>query len=93
MFPPDESNNILQMKTTFKKISPRNKPTVSKHSCNGYKSTNHNYNITRNLSILEKTIRFPLHLREDKYYLLHFGGGDINHLTVKIEGKVIFVII
>ena len=24
-YPPDESNNILQMKTTFKKINPRNK--------------------------------------------------------------------
>ena len=43
-YPPDESNNILQMKTTFKKISPRNKPGVSMHSCYDYKSINYNYN-------------------------------------------------
>ena len=42
--PLDESNNILQMKTTFKKINPRNKLRVSTHSCYDYKSTNHNYN-------------------------------------------------
>ena len=42
--PPDESNNILQMKTTFKKISPRNKPGISIHSHCDYKSTNYYYN-------------------------------------------------
>ena len=41
-YPPDESNSILQMKTTFKKINPRNKLGVSFHSI--YKSTNYNYN-------------------------------------------------
>ena len=40
--PPDESNNILQMKTTFKKAKPRNKLGVSTHSCYDYKSTNYN---------------------------------------------------
>ena len=41
---PDESNNILQIKTTFGKINPRNKPRVSSHSHYEYKSTNYNYN-------------------------------------------------
>ena len=41
---PDESNNILQMKTTFRKIKPRNKVGVSMHSHYDYKSTNYNYN-------------------------------------------------
>ena len=43
-YPRDESNNILQMKTTFKKIKLRSKPGVSMHSCYDYKSTNYNYN-------------------------------------------------
>ena len=42
--PPDESNNIFQMKTIFKKINPRNKLGVSTHSHYDYKSTNYNYN-------------------------------------------------
>ena len=40
----DESNNILQIKTTFKKINPRNKSGVSMHSRYDYKSTNYDYN-------------------------------------------------
>ena len=40
--PPDESNNVLQMKTTFKKINPRNKLWVNTHSHYDYKSTNYN---------------------------------------------------
>ena len=40
--PPDESNSILQMKTTFKKIKPRNKLGVSTHSRYDFKSTNYN---------------------------------------------------
>ena len=43
-YSPEESNNILQMKTIFKKNNPRNKPRVSKYSHYDYKSTNHNYN-------------------------------------------------
>ena len=43
-YPPDESYNILQMETTFKKINPRNKLEVSTHSHYDYKSTNYNYN-------------------------------------------------
>ena len=42
-YPQDESNNILQMKTTFKKAKPRNKLQVSTHS-HDYKSTNYYYN-------------------------------------------------
>ena len=40
----DESNNILQMKTTFKKAKSRNKLGVNIHSCYDYKSTNYSYN-------------------------------------------------
>ena len=40
--PHPESNNILQMKTTFKKINPRNKTGVSTHSCYDNKSINYN---------------------------------------------------
>ena len=43
-YPPDESYNILQMETTFKKINPRNKLEVSTHSRYDYKSTNYNHN-------------------------------------------------
>ena len=42
--PPNESKNILQMKTIFKKINPRNKLRVSTHSRYDYKSTNFDYN-------------------------------------------------
>ena len=52
--PTDESNNISQMKTIFKKINPRNKTGVSTHSCY-YKSTNYNYN----------NYQTPQHSRED----------------------------
>ena len=34
---PDESNNILQIKTTFKKAKPRNKLGVHTHSHYDYK--------------------------------------------------------
>ena len=43
-YSPDKSNNILQMKTTFKRAKPRNKLRVSTHSHYDYKSTNYNYN-------------------------------------------------
>ena len=66
---PDEFNNILQMKTSFKKINPRNKLGVSTHSRFDYKSTNYNYN----------NYQKPQQSREDynplpdKYYLLHLS--------------------
>ena len=41
---PVESNNILQMKTTFKKAKPKNKLGVSTHSGSYHKSINYNYN-------------------------------------------------
>ena len=59
-YPPDESNNISQMKTTFKNINPRKKLGVSTHSRYEYKSTNYNYN----------NYQKPQHSREDKYSLL-----------------------
>ena len=40
-YPPDESNNILQMKTTFKKINPRNKLGVSSYSRYDHKLINY----------------------------------------------------
>ena len=54
-YTPDESNNILQMETTFKKINPKNKLGVSTHFCYDYKSTNYNYN----------NYQKPQHSRED----------------------------
>ena len=66
----DESNNILSMMTTFKKINPRNKLGISTHSRYDYKSTNDNYKkISINPSRGGKTINFPT--REDKYNLLY----------------------
>ena len=41
-YPQDESNNIFQMKTKFKKINPRNKLRINTHSHYDYKSTNYN---------------------------------------------------
>ena len=46
-----ESSNILQMKTIFKKINPRNKLGVSTHSRYHYKSTNYNYNNYQKLQL------------------------------------------
>ena len=40
----DESNNILQMKTTFKGTKPKNNPGVSTHSQYDCKSTSYYYN-------------------------------------------------
>ena len=67
--PTEECNNILKMKTTFKKINPRNKPGVE---CILTMIINQQIiitTITRNLIIVERTIKFSP--REDKYYLLH----------------------
>ena len=64
--PPHESNNILQMKTTFKKINPRNKLGVSTHSRYDYKSTNYDYNNSRK----------PKHSRED-YKISPSGKANI----------------
>ena len=79
-----ESNNILQMKTTFKKINPRNKLGVSTHS--RYKSTNYNYSNYQRLQ----------HSREDykispqgRQILFMFVERDATkHLNVK--GKEFF---
>ena len=66
-YPPDESNNILQMKTTFKKINPSNKLGVSTHSRYDYKLTNYNnYQKPQHSSD-----DYNIPPREDKYYLLH----------------------
>ena len=67
-YPADESNNILQMKTPFKKINPRNKLGVSTLLTMIINWQIIIMTITRNLSIVERTIKFPT--REDKYYLL-----------------------
>ena len=86
---PDKSNKILQKKTTFGKINTRNKPGVSMHSCYDYKSTII-ITITRNLSIVEQTIKFT---PQGRQIFMFVGGWNTKHLTVDIEGKVIFVII
>ena len=87
-YPQDESNNLLQMKTTFKKINPRNKLGVSTHSHYDYKSTNYNN--------YEK----PQHSREDYKTSLLLGKTKIicyickrkatKLFNVKTEGKKIF---
>ena len=56
---PDESNNILEMKTTFKNINPRNKLGVSTHSRYNYKSTNHNYNNYQKPQHCRKDYKIP----------------------------------
>ena len=68
-YPPDKSNNILRMKTTFKKIKPKNKPGVSTHSCYYYKSINYNYN----------DYQKPHHSRED--YKISPQGRQILFVT------------
>ena len=89
--PPPEYNSILQIKTTFKKINPRNKLGVSIHSCYDYKFTNYNYNNYKKLSI-ERTIKFPPQGRQ-ALFVTFVGRRTTKHLNVKIEGKVIFVIV
>ena len=60
-YPPDESNNILQLKTTFKMIN-RNKLGVSTHFRYDCKSTNYNNN----------NYKKPQHSRE--YYKISPSG-------------------
>ena len=83
---PDESNYILQMKTTLGKINPRNKPGVTMYSRYDYKSTNYNYN----------NYQKPQHSRADYkispqgrqiLFVTFVGGGDKKHLTIEIEVK------
>ena len=68
-YSPDESNNILQMKTTFGEINPRNKPGVSMHSGYDYK-LNYNYNNYQKPQHSREDYKIPAS-PEDKYYLLH----------------------
>ena len=68
-YPTDESYNILQMKTTFKKAKLKNKLGVSTHSHYDYESTNYNYNNYQKPQHSSKDHNIPP--REDKYYLLH----------------------
>ena len=49
--------------------------------------------ITRNLSIVERTIKFPLPQGRQISFVTFVGRGATKHLNVKIEGKEIFVII
>ena len=79
--PPDQSNNILQMKTIFKKINPQNKPGVSMHSHYDYKPTNYNYNNYQKL-------------QQGQISFVTFVEGEATkHYWVKIEGKMNFVTI
>ena len=64
----DKSNNISQMKTTFKKINPRNKLWVSTHSPSDYKSANYNNNYQQTPHSREDYKNPPT--PEDKCYLL-----------------------
>ena len=87
---PDESNNLLQMKTTFKKINPRNKPRGSIHSRYDYKSTNYNYKYQKS-----QNSRVDYTPPPEKTDIICYicGRRGHKHLTVEIEGKMSFVII
>ena len=88
---PDQSNNILQMKTTFKKINPRNKLGVSAHSRYDYKSTNYN-NYQKPQYSREDDKIYP-HQGRQILFVASVGRRATKHLNVKTEGKEIFVII
>ena len=66
------------MKTTFKKINPRNKFGVSTHSCYDYKSTNYNYNNHQK----------PQHSRED--YKISPSGKTLFVTYVKEKATKLF---
>ena len=87
--PPDESNNIFQMKNTFKKINPRNKLRVSTHFRYDYKSTNYKYNNYQK----PQHSKIPPPQGRQLLSVTFVGGGATKHLNVKIEGKEIIVII
>ena len=73
-YPPDESNDILQMKTIFKKINRRNKLGVSTHSHYDYKSVNYNCN----------NYQKPQCSRED-YKIPHHQGRQILFVRFLLE--------
>ena len=74
-FVPDESNNILQMKTTFKKINPRNKLGVSTHSCYDYEFTYHNYNNNQKLKHSKEDYKISRQGRQILFVTFVGGGG------------------
>ena len=71
--PSDESNDILQMKTTFKKINPRNKPRVCIHSCYDYKSTN-NYDNYQKPQHSREDYKNPTPPQERQIFFTFLGG-------------------
>ena len=89
-YPPDESNNISQMKTTFKKINPRNKHGVSTHSHYDHKLTNYNYNNYQKPQCSREDYKIPLH-QERQIFIMFVGREATKHLNVKTKGKEIFV--
>ena len=89
-YSPDESNNILQMKTTFKKINPRNKRGIITHSRYDYKST-YNYNNYQKPQHSRENDKISLHQGRQILFVMFGGRESIKHLNVKTEGKKIFV--
>ena len=85
---PDESSNILQMKTTFKKAKPRNKLGLNTHSHFHCTSTNYNYNDYEKLQHSCKDYNILPPCLEDKYYLLHLQICNKNcHKTFQCRNK------
>ena len=60
---------MLQMKTTFKKTNLRNKLGISAHSRYDYKSINYNYKNYQKLQYSQEDYKPPPTSREGKYYL------------------------
>ena len=72
--PPDESNNILQMKTIFKRINSRNKTGVSMYFCYDYKSTNYNYNSYQKPQLSREDYKIPYHHHQRQISFVTFMG-------------------
>ena len=77
-YPPNESNNILQMKTIFKKINQMNKP-----SRYGNTLTNDNYKNYQIPRLIEKTIKVTAP-REDNF-ITFVRRKDTKHFNLNTE--------
>ena len=87
---PDECNNIFQMKTTFKKINPRNKLGVSTYSHYEDNSTNYNHNNYQKLQHSREDYKISPQVRQI-LFVMFVGREATKHLNVKTKDKEIFV--
>ena len=77
------------MKTTFKKINPRNKLGVSTHSRYDYKSINYNYNSYQKLQHSREDYKIPA--PPEQTNIICYICKKKGHFSVKTKGKKIFV--